>query len=192
MKLRRTIPREALAKVDAADDPEDKRGDRQEDRSGRHQAEEQPGDVRPAERRRDEHGRPPGEEQTCDGEEGHHRDPVFPTDGNPPCGQPRDEQLDVKRRFHQLSHVTEMLDMTEAAHHKDNDHHRLEEDRVLREAADVAVVHLVEPERSGRADEEERQLNRDREHEDKVVDPVDHTGRADALEGLPAERLYME
>ncbi len=74
-------------------------------------------------------------------------------------------------------------------YNKDGDHDSLEERRLHREAADVPVVHLVDPERRGRADEEQRELNRDREHQDEVVHAVDHTRHVEALERLPAEGL---
>lgn len=74
-------------------------------------------------------------------------------------------------------------------HDKDGDHDGLEKRRLHRETANVPVVHLVNPERCRRADKEQRELNRDREHQDEVVHAVDHARRADALERLPAERL---
>lgn len=59
----------------------------------------------------------------------------------------------------------------------------------MRETTNVAIAHLVDPERRGRSNEEQRELYRDGEHEDEVVDPVDRARRADTLEGLPAEGL---
>lgn len=82
-KRKRTVTREALAKVDAADDAEDKRREGQEHGGGRHQAEEQPCRVRPAERRRDEHGRPAHKNEGGDDEEAHHAHPVLLAHRNP-------------------------------------------------------------------------------------------------------------
>ena len=57
------------------------------------------------------------------------------------------------------------------------------------ETTNVAIAHLVDPERCGRGNEEQRKLNRNGEHEDEVVHPVDRARRANTLESLPAERL---
>ena len=60
---------------------------------------------------------------------------------------------------------------------------------MLSETPDVAMVDLVDPEGSRCTDEEQRELNGDREHEDEVVNAVDRAGGTDALERLPSERL---
>lgn len=72
---------------------------------------------------------------------------------------------------------------------QDSYHDRLEDMGLLGQTTDVAVVDLVNPQRGRRANEEQRELDRDGEHQDRVVDTVDRARRADTFECLPAERL---
>ena len=72
---------------------------------------------------------------------------------------------------------------------QDSDHDRLEDMGLLGQTTNVAVVDLVNPQRGRRANKEQRELNRDGEHQDRVVDTVDRARRADTFECLPAERL---
>ena len=72
---------------------------------------------------------------------------------------------------------------------QDSDHDRLEDMGLLGQTTNVAVVDLVNPQRGRRANKEQRELNRDGEHQDRVVDTVDRARRANTLESLPAERL---
>ena len=75
---------------------------------------------------------------------------------------------------------------------QDSYHDRLEDMGLLGQTTNVAVVDLVDPQRRRRANEEQRELDRDGEHQDRVVDTVDRARCADTLEGLPAERLGAE
>lgn len=59
-----------------------------------------------------------------------------------------------------------------------------------RQAADSAVADLVEPQRDGRDDEEQRELDGDRQHENELIHALNRARRADALERLPAEHLH--
>ena len=83
MEIRRTIALETLAEVETADDAQGERGEGKDHRRGGHQAEEQPGGVRPTERRSEEHSCPAANHVQGNAQEDEHALPEFVADRNP-------------------------------------------------------------------------------------------------------------
>ena len=79
--------------------------------------------------------------------------------------------------------------ISERTYDQQDNHKCREHLGVVSETPDVAMVDLVDPESGRCTDEEQRELDGDREHEDEVVNAVDRAGGANALERLPSERL---
>lgn len=79
--------------------------------------------------------------------------------------------------------------ISERTYDQQDNHKCREHLGVVSEAPDVAMVDLVDPESGRCTDEEQRELDGDREHEDEVVNAVDRARSANALERLPSERL---